>query len=284
MKRKKGVPYVLWCMDLYPEALAAHGWMGPRNPLLSILKRAAYRERSWASSVIALGPDMASLLERSGASRVVEIPVWSEETVTPALHSEAQALRRERGWAEDEVILLYSGNMGRAHRIEEFVALAKRLRGQSPRCRMVFSGGGPQRESWVRQGAGLIEFLPPVSSASCGAHLLAADIHLVSQQPEWMGVVVPSKFQAACAVGRPVVFAGPPQSAVGIWLAEADAGWILPPEDDAAIEAVSQGVLDAPMRTGKGERASGLFEQRFTRGVNCAKVIEQIERTAKERT
>ena len=55
-------------------------------------------------------------------------------------------------------------------------------------------------------------------------------------------------------------------------------------DEAAAIEAVSQGVLGASIRAGKGARALGLYEQRFTREVNCAKVIDQIEQAAKERT
>jgi len=283
LQKKQGVPFVLWCMDLYPEALAAHGMLSQKNPLFLALKKLARRERSRASRVIALGPDMASLLKASGASRVVEIPAWSEFSVTPALQAEARDLRRERGWAEDEVILLYGGNMGRAHRVEEFLDLARQLQGRTPRCRLVFSGDGPQRDIWAQQGKGLFEFMPLISHASCTAHLLAADIHLVSQQPEWTGVVVPSKFQAACAVGRPVVFAGPPQSAVGAWLSESGAGWTIPPGDAAAVEQTARNLLDAGTRTEKAQQASLLFEQRFTRAAQCAKLIEQIEEVVKER-
>jgi len=284
LQKKQGTPFLLWCMDLYPEALAAHGMIGKKNPLFLALKKVAYRERSRASRVIALGPDMASLLKASGASRVVEIPAWSEFDVTPALQAEARDLRRERGWAEDEVILLYGGNMGRAHRVEEFLALARQLQGRTPRCRLVFSGDGPQRDVWAEQGKGLFEFMPLISHASCTAHLLAADIHLVSQQPEWVGVVVPSKFQAACAVGRPVIFAGPPQSAVGAWLAESGAGWTIPLGDVAAVERTARDLLDTRTRADKGQRASQLFEERFTRAAQCARLVEEIEQVVKERT
>lgn len=282
LKRKRGVPYVLWCMDLYPEALLAHGLMGRHNPLFTLLKTVARRERSRADRVIALGPDMAARLAASGASRVADIPVWSEWTVTPQARAGARALRRERGWAEDEIVLLYSGNMGRAHRMREFLALAEQVRGRSPRCRLVFSGAGPRRDVWAQQGKGLVEFMPPVPETETAAHLLAADIHLVSQQPEWTGVVVPSKFQAACALGRPVVFAGPAHSSVGTWLAESDAGWILPPGDRSALTRAAGELLDSQIRADKGRRAFRLFEKRFTRASQCAGMVDQIERPAKE--
>jgi glycosyltransferase involved in cell wall biosynthesis len=284
LRKRNGVPFVLWCMDLYPEALAAHGWLHPWNPLKPVLKALARAERSRASTVVALGPDMAEMLSASGARRVETLPVWSTLEISPAREAEARALRRARGWAAGDVVLLYSGNMGRAHRAEEFAALAEALRGRSPRGRFVFSGGGPQRKEWERKWGGLFEFMPAVAGNSCAAHLLAADVHLVSQQPAWTGVVVPSKFPAACALGKPVVFAGPPHSAVGRWLEEADAGWLLPPDDAAGLEKAAGAILDANLRVAKGANALRLFRQRFAPAANCGKVADLIEQAAKERT
>ena len=281
LRKRRGVPCVLWCMDLYPEALAASGYFRPWNPLAGMLRRLARYERGQAASVIALGPDMAARLAATGASRTVEIPVWSGLASTPALQAEARALRRARGWAEDDVVLLYSGNMGRAHRAEEFAALADHLRGSSPRVRLVFSGGGPQRTEWERRWGGLFEFMPPVSGEACAAHLLSADVHLVSQQPEWSGVVVPSKFQAACALGRPVLFAGPAESSVGTWLQEADAGWGVPPGDAAALAGAARGVLDAHVRAEKGARARQLHADRFTPAGNCGRMADLVEQAGR---
>ncbi len=280
LQKRAGIPFVLWCMDLYPEALVAHGLFRPWNPVLPLLRQLASTERRRAAAVVALGPDMAARLAQTGAARVEEIPGWSSLAVSPALAAAAQTLRRARGWGDGEIILLYSGNMGRAHRAAEFAALAERLRDGTPRCRFVFSGGGPLRTEWEKRWGGLFEFMPPVPEADCAAHLLAADVHLVSQQPAWTGVVVPSKFQASCALGRPVVFAGPPQSAVGVWLAEADAGWLLPPGDEAALETVVAGIRDARLRAEKGARAQALFQQRFTPAANCGRLAALVENLA----
>jgi len=282
--RCRPIPYILWCMDLYPEALTANGLLRAWNPLKLILKAVARKERRGASAVVALGPDMASLLTASGAARVETVPVWSSLVQTPELQAAARDLRRTRGWADDEVVLLYSGNMGRAHRAEEFAAWAERLHDRTPRFRFVFSGDGPQRAKWEQRWGHLFEFIPAVSQEACAAHLLSADIHLVSQQPEWMGVVVPSKFQAACALGRPVLFAGPAESAVGSWIQESDAGWILPPGEELTSDSVLSGVVDSDVRAKKGHKAFRLFEQRFKHEKNCGKLIELIEQAVKEHT
>lgn len=275
LRKRAGVPYALWCMDLYPEALQAMGWLSGWNPLAPVLRAAARVERFRASALVVLGPDMAARLAGTGAGRIVEIPVWSRLMPTAELADAARRVRRARGWAPDEIVLLYSGNMGRAHRAEEFAELAGLLHAAGTPARFVFAGTGPRRAEWQNRWGGQFEFMPAVPDGELAAHLMAADVHLVSQQPGWEGIVVPSKFQAACALGRPVLFAGPPRSAVGEWLAESDAGWGLAPGQSPAGIVADLG--DGAIREAKGLRARGLFERRFTPAGNCASMAHAVE-------
>lgn len=233
LKKKKDVPFMLWCMDLYPEALAAGKLLKRDGFLYRLLSRLTAAERDLADCIVTLGPDMTRL---RNAGAVLEIPVWSR--LKPSSETEAVALemRRERGWGDDETICLYSGNMGRAHRIEEFAALAAR---SVPKTRFVFCGGGPLKKEWQSTYGELFEWLDPVVDDQVTAHLLSADIHLISQQPEWVGIVEPSKYQAACALERPVLFAGPEGSAVAGWIRQFDNGWVIPPGDPDVIEKVA---------------------------------------------
>ena len=68
----------------------------------------------------------------------------------------------------------------------------------------------------------------------CTARLAAADVHLISLRDDWAGVVVPSKFFASLAVGRPVLYAGPAESEIARWIAENDLGLHLRDDDDSA--------------------------------------------------
>ncbi len=244
LKKKKGIPFILWCMDLYPEALSASGLLKEKGFCYRLLTRLTRSERTEATCIVTLGPDMTDRVRSSvPQAQVEEIPVWSRLCKPPEAEQAARELRLKRGWAEDEIVCLYSGNIGRAHRVDEFVKLAKRLRDSTPRVRMVFCGGGPQKESWKQQGGDLFQWLEPVEEEELVAHLLLADIHLISQQPEWGGVVVPSKYQAACALERPVLFSGSPESSVGQWIRESKVGWVLPPEDPQALERVASEIL-----------------------------------------
>jgi glycosyltransferase involved in cell wall biosynthesis len=54
--------------------------------------------------------------------------------------------------------------------------------------------------------------------------LAAADFHVISLRDDWAGVVVPSKFFASLAVGRPVLYAGPADSEIARWIDQHDLG------------------------------------------------------------
>ncbi len=223
--RRKQVPYVLWCMDLYPEALESHGW----RRLARCLRGLADRERESATTVVTLGPDMTRRVRlATPEAEVREIPVWSRVHGSEAARRRALELRRSRGWSDDNVVLLYSGNMGRAHSADGFRRLAQAAKASGSRLRFAFCGACPAAASWRRTWGEGIEWLPPVAEGELAAHLLAADVHLVSQRSGWEGVVVPSKYQTACALGRPVVFDGPVRSAIHEWIAEGQTGWFLP--------------------------------------------------------
>ena len=65
--------------------------------------------------------------------------------------------------------------------------------------------------------------------------LAAADLHLVSLRPDWAGVVVPSKFFASLAIGRPVIYAGPADSGIARWIAAHDLGLHLTSDSVGAV-------------------------------------------------
>jgi glycosyltransferase involved in cell wall biosynthesis len=77
-----------------------------------------------------------------------------------------------------------------------------------------------------------------VREESVPARLAAADVHLISLRDEWAGLVVPSKFFASLAVGRPVLYAGPRDSEIARWIAEHDIGLHLT-DDDGSARAVA---------------------------------------------
>jgi hypothetical protein len=126
-------------------------------------------------------------------------------------------------------------------------------------------------------GGDLLEWLEPVSREVLAAHLLSADILLVSQRQEWTGIVVPSKYQTACALSRPVLFDGPIDSAVGQWIHAGDTGWVLSARDMANPATLLRKMMDRTCIDAKGKRAYKQAQGLFDAQRNCSQIADVVE-------
>src|SRR5262249_23919267 len=126
---------------------------------------------------------------------------------------------RKQLFGDARLAVLYAGNFGRAHSYEEFLELARALRGSQGHFCFAVRGN---RALELRQAVGPddtnISFADFAAESELNLRLAAADIHLASLRPGWTGVVVPSKFFGSLAAGRPVIFAGEPRSAIARWI------------------------------------------------------------------
>jgi len=183
-------------------------------------------------------------------------------------------LRERRGWKEDELVVMYSGNMGLGHSFSEVLEVARRLHGDgsisniqhstsniqhSKSVRFAFFGGGKRRaevEDFVREHPEApVELHDYVPSELLGVHLQSADVHLASLLPEWTGCMVPSKLQGIFVAGRPVVFIGGADSSIGQWVAESGGGWLVAPGDVDGLLAAMGGAVCPAGRPATGKAA-----------------------------
>ncbi len=241
LSRLRGVPYALWVMDVYPDALAAQGVVKRGSRVFQLLGWLARKERVHAASIVALGPRAARRIDQPQAQST---SLWGPER---ASEEAARRLRRARGWG-DELILLYSGNLGLGHRFGEFLEAARRLGPDGPRW--VFSGTGARRPEVERvtgdsDSTARIELAPPVARAEHAALLQSADVHLASLSADWQGIIVPSKVIASFCVGRPVIFVGGHENEAADWIRESGGGWLVEEGDVerlcVALEAAARG-------------------------------------------
>ncbi len=240
-------------------------------------------------------------------------------------------LRTQRGWADDELIVMYSGNMGLGHRFGEVleVALGKTSEGlkvkgpksedtcsgesvtvansslppqdqkskihshqssiqpspsplstlnpQLSSTRFVFYGGGKRRmeiEAFMAAHPGApVELHDYAPAEELTAHLMSADVHLVSLEPAWSGTMVPSKLQGIFAVGRPVVFLGAAESSIGRWVDESGGGWVVAAGDVERLRSVLEEARDPEVRQIRGEAAAKFAKLHFDRNANVKRVV-----------
>jgi colanic acid biosynthesis glycosyl transferase WcaI len=226
-----------WCYDLYPEAAIAEGLLRNNSLMTRLLKRltgAAYR----SCAVLAdLGGCMRRLLERYQVpARQVTLVPWALSE--PAAVVTPDPITRQNLFGEAALGLLYSGNFGRAHSYEEFLELARCLRGEPIHfCFGIRGNQAAELRAAVRPEDTNVSFAGFAPESALEQRLGAADIHLVSLRPSWTGVVVPSKFFGSLAAGRPVLFAGSRDSAIAEWIREHGVGWVL---DRESLPQVAQ--------------------------------------------
>jgi glycosyltransferase involved in cell wall biosynthesis len=279
------VPRVEWTMDIYPDVLAAHGLLRRGSATFRFLEARARAQLRGAAAVIALGPFMARALEsRVGdAARVAWVPLWGEDASGAAAPAEVAEMRRSRGWKDGELVLLYSGNMGRGHRLVEFLEAAGRLGASGPRW--AFLGGGYRRaevEGFARaRPDARVQILPYEPRPRLRASLSAADVHLASLAPGWQGLIVPSKVQAAFAVGRPVIFLGPRDNEGAAWVEESGGGWVVGEGDMTGLLAALEQAGDAGERARRGRAGLAFARERFDPARNVERVARIVLEAAR---
>lgn len=281
-----------WIMDLYPDVMLAHG-MTRAGWFIGLLRKLTRYQFKGADLVFTLGPKMAESVsgyvgERPGRALISADParaglhwlcLWSDSAMRPWPDDEPNPLRAARGWAAEETVFLYSGNMGLGHRFGEFLAAAQRLGKTGPRW--VFAGDGKRRAEIVATAKSLpdarIEFLDYVPRAGLRAHLCSADVHLASLDSSWQGFMVPSKLQGSFAVGRPVLYVGGRDCETAMWIQESGGGWVVAENDVAGLLRAIQQALDPHERRRRGQAALAFARQHFQMATTCLRMAELLE-------
>lgn len=285
----RGADHAHWVMDLYPDVMVSHGilakgsWVGR---LLSSLGRWGFGgERN--AGVMTLGPDMAERCIRylPGKEGLISwVPLWAggERIVSDADAWDigVAELRARRGWAADEMVVMYSGNMGLGHRFEEILGAALRL--AESKMRFVFFGEGRRKkeiEEFSRNHPQCrIEIYGYAPAESLPIHLRSSDVHLVSLATEWTGTMVPSKLQGIFGAGRPAIFVGDGRSSIGRWIAESGGGWTVSPgEVDTLVGALAE-ALKKEERNNRGCLAKRYAGIHFDRDINSTKIVKWLEK------
>ena len=116
------------------------------------------------------------------------------------------SIRREIGLADDDVLVLYAGNMGEKQGLEIVVQVAQLL-SEQPRIRFLMVGEGPVRRDLQAQSAALsnVKWWPLQPKARLNLLLHAADVHVLPQRAGAADLVMPSKLGPMLASGRLVI-------------------------------------------------------------------------------
>jgi glycosyltransferase involved in cell wall biosynthesis len=222
-------------------------------------------------ALVDIGPRMGERLAEYGApGRQQTLVPWAlAETDRPIA---VDATARRTLFPDAKLALLYSGTMGRAHEFSAFLRLARACRARTGNAISIcFSVRGNRADELTRAITAddtNVLLAPFADEATLRARLAAADMHLVSLRADWAGVVVPSKFFASLAVGRPVLYAGPADSEIARWIAEHDIGLhVTDGTTDAVADRLHQLLDDGGALAQLRERALAVYRREWSRTV-----------------
>lgn len=287
LHRLRGARLRFWAMDINPDQAIMMGKTTQNSRLsraFNKMNRMLMRE---SEEVIALDHFMADRLEAKRGpgdpvGRMSIIPPWPlGDYLEPVEHAD-NPFRKEYG-LEGKFVIMYSGNISPAHRIDTLLDAAKQFK-DHPRLSLVFIGGKNAREridTFAKKHglSSILRTLPYQPLDQIKYSLSAADVHLVSMGEKMAGIVHPCKVYGAMAVARPVLFCGDPACHIGEIIERFDFGRTVRHGDvDAAAQAIQAGLdLDPETHRAIGQHARRAMLDHFDKTTLCNQLCDLIE-------
>ena len=231
IKIVRGSKHYIWEHDIYPDVALDLNYFKRGGVLDKVVGTLADLSRRHADGVIALGECMKQRLIARGipAERILIVENWASSSMIQPM---------VRPGNHDELVLLYSGNLGLAHDLDTMTGamLALKPAPAAPsRFRFLFVGSGDKRKDLAAfcesNDIHSVEFRGYVPRDQLSEGLAAGDIGLVTQHEVCWGSVVPSKVYGILAAGRPVLFIGPKVATPAHLITQHGCGWQIDPGD-----------------------------------------------------
>ncbi len=266
---------VNWLQDVFPEVATALNVRGA-NIVSKVLMLVRNRTLSSAAANVVVGERMARTIVALGVPEptIRIVPNWVDGDAIKPRARDAHDLRRQ--WnLSDKFVVGYSGNAGRAHEFDTLYDAAKLLRDDASIIFLFIGGGHHYAQLQARvAAAGLQNFIfkPYQPADMLPESLTAPDVHFISLRPELEGLIVPSKFYAAAAAGKPVLFVGEESGEISQAVKTFHCGAAYHVGDASGLAgAITMLSRNFQAAESWGKNARYAFEQHFERGLAMAK-------------
>jgi glycosyltransferase involved in cell wall biosynthesis len=276
---RKGSKLVYWVQDLYPEIAVAFGALSDRAPTTRAMAALSRKVMAASASIVVLGDVMKERAVQAGAApdRVAVIPNWADGEVIRPVPFESNPLREDLACGA-RFVVLYSGNIGRAHDVTTLVEATKLL---APRTDIAFvvQGDGAKRAELALATRGLpnVRFVPYQPREKLSESLSAADLHLITLAPNVLGLLEPSKLYGVMAAGRPSVYVGPARSEVARTIRQEQIGACVENGDATGlVNAILTRVAEPGGGREEGPRARVAFDRAYSRPRRTAQFIRLL--------
>lgn len=279
----KRIPVVVYVQDLWPESLAATGYV--RNPLairvVELLVKLIYRRSDLI--LVSSRPFKGPIARFSPSAEIVYYP----NSVDVSFCDPDSGLKPDVPALDEGFCVVFAGNIGAAQAVHVISEAAERLRDHGD-IRLVVLGAGSELQ-WMRARIAELGlnnlFLAGRFPVEAMPNLLSrADVLLVTLADQQIfAETVPNKIQAYMAVGRPIIASMNGEGARLVQ--EADAGISVPAEDSAALAHAILRLHSMPAvdRDRLGENGRRYYRQHFDHEQLVGDLIGHLNKVLKDK-
>ena len=259
----KRAPFVFHVQDMQPDAAVGLGMLKANwfAKTLYGLEAFAYRK---AARVSGITPGMLENFRGKGVpeSKLIYFPN-TIELPNDISSCERGSFRTRHGFAAEDFLAVYSGNLGVKQGLDILLETAPLLR--DPRIRIVICGDGAQRETLAARAREMkltnLRLLP--FEDEYRALLVDADLCFITQQLVSGNSFFPSKLLGLLAEGRPVVAVSAPESELAVALRQGGFGVNVPLGRREELAEVLDALAKDPQRLADYGAAGRVYVQQF---------------------
>ena len=236
LARLSGANSWLHIQDFELDAASNLGFLPKNHRLQNFAVHLEHNIIDRFSLVSTISNRMMDRLSQKGIARekIILFPNWVDTGLIFPINEEENQFKKSLALPKGQVIVLYSGNMGKKQGLEVLVEAARKLQSQSS-ISFLLCGDGATRLDLEKAARDLpnIKFLPLQPVEILNQLLNLADIHVLPQRADAADLVMPSKLSGMLASGKAVIATANP----GTELADVveQFGVVVPPEDSGKL-------------------------------------------------
>ncbi len=208
LARKHRLKFVYAPLDIHPDILIETNWMNIPKPFVWLWNKMNCKMLSGADKIIALSENMKQTLvneKHAELEKVCVIPVWARPEIgTDSCNNE---IRKELNISEDDLMILYAGNIGIMHPIHPILDSAKLV--QDLPVKIVFMGDGANRKNLenriAKENISNVIYLPYQHEDRFCNIVKSSDVCIVSLQKRMEKFAFPSRAMTFLSAGKPLI-------------------------------------------------------------------------------
>jgi colanic acid biosynthesis glycosyl transferase WcaI len=275
----KRTPFVFHVQDMQPDAAVGLGMLKASwfTRALYGLEAFAYRH---AARVSGITRGMLKTFRKKGVpeSKLIYFP--NAIDLKSAASAPARGEFRSRhGFAPDEFLAVYAGNLGVKQGLDVLLETAPLLR--DPRIRFLICGDGAQREALAARAREInlpnFSMLPLQAGRDYQALLVDADLCFITQQAGAGNSFFPSKLLGLLAEAKPVVTVAAPECELALSLGEGGFGVNVPPGRPRELADLLDALAKDPERLAQFGAAGRRYVEQFEKGKVMHNFSEELQ-------